>query len=137
MSITTWQSSYSVGIDEIDGQHKGLIELIGHLESSMQSNDEKLRWSAIHYAIVRLSDYVRIHFAVEESLMRVLGYPEIEHHTAQHRDFENYLHDLERRSITHNVTEDEVVSFLRGWLINHIQKDDQHYAAFFQQKLKN
>lgn len=133
MSLTQWRSEYSLGIDEIDGQHKMLINCIAALEKSIEDSDEKQRWAAIHYAIVQLSDYTRIHFTVEESLMRVLAYPELDAHIAQHGVFVAYLKDMERKSITLDVREEEIVSFLRKWLLNHILVDDKNYAAYFAQ----
>lgn len=133
VSLTQWRSEYSLGINEIDDQHKGLINCIAALESSIEDPDEKQRWAAIHYAIVQLSDYTRIHFTVEESLMRVLGYPGLDEHIAQHGVFIAYLKDMERKSITHDVREEEIVSFLRKWLLNHILVDDKNYASFFAQ----
>lgn len=133
VGLTQWRSEYSLGIDEIDSQHKGLISCISSLEKSIEDPDEKQRWAAIHYAIVQLSDYTRIHFTVEESLMRVLAYPDIDAHIAQHGVFISYLKDMERKSITHDVREEEIVSFLRNWLLQHIMVDDKRYAAFFAQ----
>lgn len=133
MGLTQWRSEYSLGIDEIDGQHKALVNCIARLEKSIEDPDEKQRWAAIHYAIVQLSDYARIHFAVEESVMRILGYPELDAHIAQHGVFVAYLKEMERKSITHDVREDEIVSFLRKWLLNHILVDDKNYAAYFVQ----
>lgn len=133
MGMTQWRSEYSLGIDEIDGQHKVLINCIASLEKSIEDSDEKQRWAAIHYAIIQLSDYTRIHFTVEESVMRVLGYPELDAHIAQHGEFVAYLKEMERKSITHDVREDEIVSFLRKWLLNHIMVDDKNYAAYFAQ----
>lgn len=133
MGLTQWCSEYSLGIDEIDGQHKGLINCISALESSIENPDEKQRWAAVHYAIVQLSDYTRIHFTVEESVMRVLGYPGLDAHIAQHGVFVAYLKEMERKSITHDVREEEIVSFLRKWLLNHILVDDKNYATYFLQ----
>lgn len=131
MALTTWKDEYSVGIDEIDSQHKVLINCISTLEQSIADADEKRRWMAIHYAIVQLSDYTRIHFSVEESLMRIIGYRGCDAHIAEHRRFVTYLRDVERKSISHDVSEDEIVTFLRGWLVKHILNDDKLYAASF------
>jgi hemerythrin len=131
MGLTKWQDQYSVGIDEVDNQHKILINCIASLEQAIEHDDEKQRWSAIHYAIVQLADYTRVHFSVEESLMQILNYPESDSHIAQHRMFVASLRDMERKSITQDVTEDDVVSFLRNWLLTHIANDDMKYAAYF------
>jgi hemerythrin len=131
MGLTHWRNEYSLGIDEIDEQHKVLVNCISSLETSIEDPDEKQRWAAIHYAIVQLSDYTRIHFTVEESVMRILGYPGLDAHIEQHRVFVSYLKDVERKSITHDVREDEIVSFLRKWLLTHIVNEDRQYANFF------
>jgi len=131
MSFTTWNNEYSVGIDEIDDQHKGLVDCIANLEKSIEGVDEKQRWTAIHYAIVQLSDYTRIHFSVEESLMRILGYPQRDAHVAQHKIFVSFLEHVQRKSITHDISEDEIVRYLREWLLTHILRDDKQYAVWF------
>lgn len=131
MALMGWKDEYSVGIAEIDDQHRVLIDCIATLEQSIDDDDERRRWLAIHYAIVRLSDYTRIHFSVEESLMRIIGFSGCDAHIAEHKRFIVYLRDIERKSISQDVREDEIVAFLRGWLLTHILDDDRQYAASF------
>ena len=131
MGLTIWKNEYAVGIDEIDDQHKGLVECIANLEKSIEAIDEKQRWTAIHYAVVQLFDYARIHFSVEESLMRILGYPQRDAHIAQHKVFTSFLENVQRKSVTHDIDGDEIVGFLREWLLTHIVRDDKQYAAWF------
>lgn len=132
MSPTMWESSYSVGIEQIDVQHKVIVGYIAGLEDSISNPDEHQRWSSIHYAIVKLRDATRIHFAVEECLMEILGYPDLAAHSQEHNGFISYLSELERRSITHNdITENEIVDFLRNWLLNHIVGSDKEYSRHF------
>lgn len=132
MSPTQWDKSFSVDIEQIDAQHKTLFGYIADLEKSVEDPDERQRWSAIHYAIVQLRDYTRIHFSVEECLLEVLGYPGRHAHVQEHHGFVSFLSDLERRSITHNdITENEIVDFLRNWLLNHIAVSDKEYSRYF------
>lgn len=126
-----WSAEYSVHIDEIDAQHKVLFEAITELEHSINHPTQQQRWSNIHYALVKLQDFVRIHFAVEEALLRILKYPAMAEHLAQHRDFEAYLHEIERRSLTHEVGEEEIVAYLRSWLEGHIKHEDNRYSRYF------
>lgn len=132
MSPTMWNSNLSVGIEQIDSQHKAVIGYIAELEASVDNPDEKQRWSSIHYAIVQLRDYTRIHFSVEESLMEILGYPGRGPHIEEHINFVKVIAELERRSITHNdITETEIIKFLRDWLLNHIATSDKEYSRYF------
>jgi hemerythrin len=132
MNPTLWTNNFSVGIEQIDAQHKVLIGYITDLETSVDNPDEKQRWSSIHYAIVQLRDYTRIHFSVEECLMEILDYPGRGPHIEEHKGFVETISDLERRSITHNdITEGEIIEFLRRWLLNHIETSDREYSSYF------
>ncbi len=132
MNPTIWNNNFSVGIEQIDAQHKVLIGYIADLERSVDHPDEKQRWSSIHYAIVQLRDYTRIHFSVEECLMEILAYPGRCAHIEEHKSFVDVISDLERRSITHNdITETEIIEFLRHWLLNHIATSDKEYSRYF------
>ena len=138
MSPTTWNNSFSVGIEQIDDQHKDLFNCIADLEKSVANPDEKQRWNSIHYSIMKLQDYVRIHFSVEECLMEVLGYPGRAAHIREHNKFVKVVSDLERRSITqNNITANEIVEFLRDWLVNHIAVTDQDYSRYFAKAMNN
>lgn len=132
MNATKWNNRFSVGIERIDDQHKVLFNYIADLEKALGNPVEKQRWSTIHYVIVQLRDYARIHFAVEECLMEILSYPGRDAHIQEHGKFVSYLLELEHRSITHNnITELEIIEFLRDWLMNHITVSDKEYSRNF------
>lgn len=97
-----WTDALLTGIKEIDDQHKVLFDVIARLELAV-SVEEK--WSAVHYALVELSSYVTIHFAVEEALMRLHDYPNLDAHIASHRAFSAALADIKKHSIREDVSE--------------------------------
>ncbi len=82
----------------------------------------------MHSALERLADFARIHFAVEESLMRMHRYPELERHVIEHLEFSDQLRQLQASSLRVDVSE-EMVTFLRAWLHQHVMTSDKHYAA--------
>jgi hemerythrin len=121
-----WKSEYSVGIPEIDEQHKQLFACIDRLESA---GDEQQRELAVYFVIDELKDYVRIHFTVEEIVMRLFDYPGLEAHVAEHREFAARLIALGKIELTHDV-HSQAGKFLREWLLQHIMVTDKKYAAF-------
>ncbi len=122
-----WSDEFSVGIFEIDEQHKILVQCISDLELAVSSRE---RWPAIHSTLVRLADYVRTHFTVEESLMSILGYPG-EEHIEQHRRFASRLDELKAKALSADIS-GEALQFLTGWLSGHIvESDKKGYAAEF------
>ena len=119
-----WTDSLLTGIHEIDEQHKALFEVVERLDQAVSSED---KWSAVHYALVELENYVRVHFAVEEALMRLHGYPDLDAHIGAHRAFTAALADIKQHSIRKDVS-DDMIKLLRNWLVNHIGKADKAYV---------
>jgi hemerythrin len=119
-----WTDSLLTGIHEIDEQHKILFEVVERLDQAVTSED---KWSAVHYALVELENFVKVHFAVEEALMRLHGYPDLDAHIGTHRAFAAALADIKKHSIRKDVS-DDMTQLLRTWLVNHIGKADKAYV---------
>ena len=124
-----WTDALSVGIQEIDEQHKILIGLINRLfdetvvnQASAEVTEEVLR---------ELVEYTVVHFAVEESLFRIFDYPAIEAHMNLHTDLKTLVLDLQKKiKQGETVVNSDLLMFLRKWLTNHILKEDKLYAPF-------
>jgi hemerythrin len=121
-----WKTKCLIGIPEIDEQHQKLFECIDRLENA---KDERQRELAVYFVMDELRDYARIHFSVEEIIMRLFDYPGLEGHAAEHREFEARLKALGKIELNHDVHA-EAGSFLRGWLTQHIMISDKRYAEF-------
>src|SRR5512140_2145124 len=63
-----WSDELSVGIQEIDEQHKVLVGLVNDMHRAIHEHHGRDTARAI---LEKLGDYTRVHFAVEESLMRI------------------------------------------------------------------
>ena len=121
-----WTNDLSVGVPEIDEQHKELFDCLARVE---QAIDEKQRGSSVFFALDQLADYARIHFAVEEIEMRIHRYPDFDAHVEQHRTFESRVKQFSEEALHRNVFED-VRDFLNNWLVEHIQIADKAYAPY-------
>ncbi len=113
------------GIDEIDSQHQTLFDCLDRLERAV-THEEK--WTAVHYALEEVSDFARVHFAVEEALLRLHNYPGFDAHLAAHRDFVSQLEVVRQKSLHSEDVSGEMVEFLTYWLKNHIGKSDLEYV---------
>lgn len=111
------------GIGEIDAQHQLLFDSVSRLEGAVAGKE---RWDAVHYALTDLTDFAHIHFSVEEALMRLHDYPDFEAHLAEHRRFTRKLAEFTERSVRTDVA-DDMIEFLRKWLIHHIGETDKAY----------
>lgn len=125
-----WTEELSVGIQEIDEQHKTLADCVTSVEQAVLG---KQRWIAVHSALIRAADFARIHFSVEESLMRIHAYPGLEEHIVAHRRFSEYLAALQQKALSADVSE-EMIAFIQGWLEMHVPTQDKPYAAHFMRR---
>ena len=126
--LFTWTDDLSVGIEEIDEQHKVLVDLLNELHHGIM---EKHGSEATIEVLGRLVEYTRIHFALEESLMRMLHYPDYEEHKEHHEMLLDQVNELvEKVKSGHHVTF-ELLHFLKNWLSRHIMEEDKIYAPFF------
>jgi len=124
-----WCNELSVGIEEIDSQHKILVSLLNEVHEAIQQGRTL---EATRGVIDRLDEYTRVHFAVEESLMRILHYPDYEQHKEEHDRLVARLAGLRQK-----LGEDkgalgfELAQLLKHWLTNHIMEVDRRYVAHF------
>jgi hemerythrin len=121
-----WKDEYSVGILEIDDQHKLLLQSFTEIEESIKLGQG---WSNTHYAILELNQLARMHFTFEEAIMHMFGYPETEAHKTEHQQFFAKMASIERHSLKKSA-EVEMVQFLRSWLTSHILGSDRAYAKY-------
>lgn len=124
-----WSEEISVGVEELDEQHKVLVELINELHNAMQNRHSN---DVIQEILTRLTEYTRIHFAVEESLMRILGYPDYEKHKKQHEELIRSIIELSNRlKLGKANVSFALMHFLRLWLTKHIMESDKQYTDHF------
>jgi len=121
-----WTDNLLTGIHEIDQQHQVLFDILAQLEQAVTTED---KWSAVHFALVELNSFVKVHFAVEEALMRLHGYPELEAHIAAHRAFSADLVEIKQHSIRKDVST-EMTAMLNAWLVHHIGVVDKAYVPY-------
>jgi len=88
--------------------------------------------TVVHEILDRLIEYTRIHFVVEESLMRILDYPEYEGHKKQHEGLLRHVSELsEKAEVGNTAIGFELMHFLKIWLTKHIMESDKRYTDHF------
>jgi hemerythrin-like metal-binding protein len=124
-SSDQWDERLATGVSALDEQHRSLFECV-NLLAEATSERSMLR---TFYVMEQLSSYVHTHFAEEEFLMRVHGFPGLADHIREHRTFTNRLHQLRRIYLDRDVSVDLVV-MLKDWLKNHVTQVDMQYVPY-------
>lgn len=131
MPAFEWKKFFSVGHAAMDAQHKRLFDIVNELYDGMKqsgsASDELLGRT-----IAALCDYTRTHFADEEQLLLVAGYPDFLRHKQSHDALIGKVEEFEARMRNGEVRlAAEVLPFLVGeWLSSHIAFEDQQYAGY-------
>lgn len=124
-----WSDAYSVGVQEIDEQHKELVALLNQLHVAIQEHHGS---EASRRILDDLADYTKTHFKLEESLMRVSNYPDFELHKQNHEDLIGQVHDLQLKlDAGQGAITFELLHFLKVWLTRHINEADKRFGEYF------
>lgn len=121
-----WDSSFAIGIEEIDNQHKKIFEHLLTLENSIEKRDS---WHIQHFFLTELRGYIKFHLAVEEALLEILRYPDRASHCDSHSTLIEQIDTLEEQ-LKGKATGSNLVAFFEGWFIRHVLASDREYAAY-------
>jgi len=128
-----WTDEISVGIQEIDEQHKQLVGLINRLYEAMILGEDKL--NVAKEVLAELEKYTVIHFAVEECLFRIFDYPDYAEHCELHKNLCNQVREINLKVQSgERLITPELLFFLRKWITNHIMVEDKKYGPFLLKK---
>ncbi|THF63267.1 bacteriohemerythrin [Pseudothauera rhizosphaerae] len=128
-SLVQWDDSYSLGLEQIDDQHKVLFDIMNHLWSAIvnrAADGEMLK------ILDELESYTVSHFTAEENFMQSTGYPNFDEHRKLHAQFVKRIHDARVELQQGKQISLDLLHFLRDWLVEHIQAEDRGYAKAYE-----
>ncbi len=124
-----WSDKYSVGISKIDYEHKQFIDIINKAIATKEHNDNPEELKEILYGI---TTHKTIHFSTEETFMTEFDYPEYKSHLEEHSDFcKKMIAYCNRVSDGDYQIVNEILVYLKQWLVNHILVTDKKYIECF------
>jgi hemerythrin len=132
MSIA-WTPALSVGIEEIDNQHRDLLQHVSVFFRHLGNGPEEI---ATLFGF--LEDYVHTHFSCEEKYMTKFyadgrGYEEEQLHRAEHRAFVRDFTAFKEEILENGASPLLVAEFQKwivNWLVGHIGKTDKGLGRF-------
>lgn len=128
MALLEWNDTFSVNVNQIDEEHKKLVELTNKLHDAMRSGQGKM---VVGEVLDELVEYTKTHFTHEEALMEKAGYPGLASHKLVHNRLVNQVNDLKTQNETGKLSLSmEVMKFLKEWLVDHIQGTDKNYSSY-------
>lgn len=132
MPLLAWNDMFSVGVVEIDNQHKQLIEITNRLNKAMIADRDRQALSGI---LNDLLAYTRTHFEYEERLMDQYRYAGREQHLLEHGKLVQIVVDFQTRFDRGEVDlTGELMALLRDWLSRHILNSDRALGRALDQR---
>ena len=125
MPITKWNMSLLVGIQEIDENHRHIVQLLN------EAYDEFIMGINIEEVFIDDLFNLMAHcFDCEETCMINTSYPGFYEHKAEHE-----LFTLRFLEISNNYRQDantsiEILMFLNNWINHHIRETDSKLGEF-------
>ena len=111
-----WDASFDIRNHHLNEQHKHLFHLINELNLHKE-DPHKLKG---------LLDYVVMHFKTEEDLFHSKHWAE-DKATAHKAIHDKFVSDAV--AATSKGVNDEVIAFVKNWLVQHIKASDMQYAG--------
>ena len=127
--LLQWSKDLAVGHPIIDSDHQMLVNIANDLEHAAHSGAGA---EAVGRALGRLVQYIETHFKREEELFMESNYPHKEKHQQNHRDIEKLMRGFQAafEQDPDAVDLDNLLNFLKEWLVKHIGKLDKGYAPY-------
>ena len=131
MALVEWNQALSIGIPEIDYQHRNLVSMLNALHTAIEAKEPREHLGEI---LEELDLYVSNHFATEERLMERINYEFTTQHKQEHRRLAETVQDYRNAFSRGEDSAEEVMQFLIRWLLNHIAGADSHIGEAYNQK---
>lgn len=132
MKKIIWSDQFSVGVNELDEQHKELIKMINKL---LDNQNAHVNSEVISDLLGNMRLYMENHFEYEDKLLKEYGYPNLEQHKEMHEEYGDEFRELIISVMNRNTDAPEnMLINLSDWWTNHILHEDMKYRSFFKEK---
>jgi hemerythrin len=122
-----WRSEYNINNFKIDNEHQKLFSIAREALNISKENDISEKNTKLKEIIVKLFDYVDLHFPNEEAYMKEISYPELSSHKILHENMLDQLKNLITEINTMQIPEIEKTlnEFIENCFVEHIIKEDK------------
>ncbi|PKL91094.1 MAG: hypothetical protein CVV21_09895 [Candidatus Goldiibacteriota bacterium HGW-Goldbacteria-1] len=131
-----WKPEMSVGIGEVDVQHRKIIGKLKELSDALEKKEEPETAAGI---LKFLAVYIEEHFRTEEMFMLKYIYPDFKEHQEKHLGFLKRITLLYDELSTGSIKGDDIYNesiAVYNWFVLHIENTDKKMGAFLRGKIR-
>ena len=122
-----WYDEYSIGVEEIDDQHKRFLKLI---KATYELEDKTSEHEEARKLLDELMTYALFHFNSEELLMKKYLYP---HYMDQKKQHGELIKELELNVEEVKAGKGDMINllcFLMNWFVDHDHYYDKKFGEY-------
>lgn len=133
-NIYDWDESLATGIEEVDEQHKSLINKMNELSDAVgEEGDKQMAVEIIEF----MEDYSQTHFETEEKYMKKYDFNRLSIQREAHEKFSKNVESVKTRLEEEGLSDDivnDINEYLIKWFSNHIKTEDKKFSKFVKNK---
>ncbi|MCU7872618.1 MAG: bacteriohemerythrin [Candidatus Thiodiazotropha sp. (ex Lucinoma borealis)] len=123
-----WSNTLSVEVDEIDEDHRRLVDLFNILNHAVADGESTDYQEAVLEELISCTVW---HFKHEERLMLKYAYEELAAHKTEHQDLIESAKELQQQFLQADKRiANKDIEFLEHWLTEHILVADMRLGAY-------
>lgn len=132
-----WKERYKLNIDEIDKQHRKLMDIGKKAYEIAVIDDGYDRYDEILTIIDELLEYTKYHFEYEEEMLKKYDYKHIH---SQEEEHAFYVYKIDQVASREDIDDNqrkvilEIIDFLSQWISTHIMISDREYAVYLKEQ---
>ncbi len=128
MKDLVWNNALSVQVEEIDEDHRRLVNLFNILNHSVVEGDATNYIEAVLEELISCTAW---HFRHEERLMLKYGYEGFVEHKTEHQELIDSVKALQQKFLQEGKpVSSEDIEFLEHWLTEHIVVADMELGSY-------
>jgi hemerythrin len=132
LTFIQWNANFTVGVEAVDLEHRGLINAINALEEAVEGNYESSRALPL---VARVAKESQSHFASEEAAMVEAGYPGATLHALKHQHMmDQILAFIARYGRDTSSLNQYTLNLLRDTLTLHIGNEDASFGRWMRER---
>lgn len=131
MFLIKWKDEFSIGIDEIDEQHKKIFDIANEAYDLLKDEFTIDKYDRITELLEELKNYAKIHFSFEEEYMLSIRYKGYFSHKIAHDTFVDKVNSYDLDAIDENQDHYilEILEFVVNWISQHILVTDKKIVS--------
>ena len=122
-----WSDEYSIGVEEVDVQHKRFLNLI---KRTYELAGETVESKEVSHLLDELMKYAHFHFGSEELLMQAYSYPKYVIQKSEHAKIIKELVEKMGEIRSNKGKLNSLLFFLVNWFVDHDSHFDKEFGDY-------